>query len=371
MIKVLELIDGGFIGGGQTHILSLAGNIDADKFKTVIAASPDGEFRNIAVKLNFEFEEITLPKFFRTKYLLRLDEICRSRSIDIIHSHGGIAGMYARFYKKRNPDIKVIHTIHGIHYTNSPGFMKKFISLSVEQYLLKYTDRFICVSDSDFTEAEKIKIIDPLKTSVIKNGIDTDKFSNRKKNKLLLTKYGIKQNEMVIGNISRFDFQKNQRFIISNAGYLFEKYTGLKILLAGDGKYSDECKRLAEATGFMERFIFPGEINNPEDFYSLFDVFIFPSLWEGLSISLIESMASGNCILASDIPANKELIINNSNGLTFNLNDNSEFISKLDLLIENAALRKELSENAIKYSENFSGKNMTMKIENEYLKLIN
>ena len=63
MIKVLELIDGGFIGGGQTHILSLAGNIDADKFKTVIAASPDGEFRNIAVKLNFEFEEIHFLNF--------------------------------------------------------------------------------------------------------------------------------------------------------------------------------------------------------------------------------------------------------------------------------------------------------------------
>ena len=368
MINVLELIDGGFIGGGQTHILSLVKCLDENKFKAVIAASGKGEFRNEVKKNGFEFTQIELPKFYRSKHLKDLDKIVKDNSIDIIHSHGGVAGMYARFYKKRYGNVKTIHTIHGIHYLNSGNLVRKYFSLAIEQYLVQFTDKIICVSDADLKTAVENKIADKNKTVVINNGIDLNKFAGEKgqRNKELVNRFDIKDEDMIIGNISRFDFQKNQRFIISNSEELLKKYPNVKILLAGDGSLYEQSVQSAKETGMPERFIFTGEITNAQDYYSLFDIFIFPTLWEGLSISLIEAMASGRCILASDIHANKELITDNENGLLFNTTDPDEYLKKLFKLIEDENLRKRLSHKAVLNSINYSEDEMTRKIMKEY-----
>lgn len=371
MNNVLELIDGGFLGGGQTHLLSLVKNISGGNFKFTIAASGKGEFGKTVKRYGFEFEEIELPKIYRSKHLHSLEKIIKDKNIKLIHSHGGVAGMYARFYKKKIDNLKVIHTIHGIHYINSKNILRKHFSLAIERFLVPYTDCFICVSETDFKTAEKIKIIDRNKTTVIRNGIDLTKFSGNKKNKELCDRLGIDKDELVIGNISRFDYQKNQRFIILNSRGFLLKYPNAKILLAGGGKYFDECRKFAEETGLGDRFVFTGEITDPENYYSLIDIFVFPSLWEGLSISLIEAMASSCCILASDIDANKELINNNINGMIFNVHDKDDFTTKLFELSENKILRDKLSGKAFEDSGKYSDKEMSAKTENEYLKLLN
>lgn len=368
MIKVLELIDGGFIGGGQTHILSLAKCIDKSKFKITIAASGKGEFKDLVVAGGFEFCEIELPKFYRSKHLKKLQKIVQENSIDIIHSHGGVAGMYSRFFAKKYGNAKVIHTIHGIHYLNS-GLFRKFSTLSIEQYLVPYTNRFICVSDSDFEIAKSNKIIDSGKTSVIKNGIDIGRFARNKKDPELMSKYGIAESDFIVGNISRFDFQKNQRLIISAAQEILS-HPHVKILLVGDGKYLNDCKTFINPF-LKDRIIFTGSVKDPENFYSLMDVFVFPSLWEGLSITLIEAMAASSCILAGSIPSNRELINDNINGLLFDLNRKDEFVKKVDELISDDSLRGRLSQNASADAVNFSDEAMSKKTEREYLNLMN
>ena len=368
MVNVLELIDGGFIGGGQTHILSLVKCLDEKEYKAVIAASGKGEFMNEVMKNGFDFTGIELPKFYRSKHLKDLDKIVKENSIDIIHSHGGVAGMYSRFYKKRYGNVKTIHTIHGIHYLNSGNIFRKYFSLIIEQYLVQFTDKFICVSNADLKTAIENKIAEKNKTTVINNGIDLKKFSKEKgqRNEELVRKFQIKEEDLIIGNVSRFDFQKNQRFIIANSKELLTKYPNVKILLAGNGSFYEQCIQSAKETGSRERFIFTGEVTNAEDYYSLFDIFIFPSLWEGLSISLIEAMASGRCILASDIEANKELITGKSDGLIFNTEDPVGYLKRLTELIENKNLRTELSEKALMTSINYSEEKMSEKITNEY-----
>ncbi len=369
MKNVLEIIDGGFIGGGQTHILSLVKNLNKKNFKPVIAASANGEFKNIVKKADFEFVQVELPKIYRSKHLKDLDAIVKSHNIDIIHSHGGVAGMYSRFYKKKFNKVKVIHTIHGIHYIHSPNIFRKIFSQSIEQYLVPFTDWFICVSDSDFETALKNKIIQKDNSIVIQNGIDTSRFAKRDKNKSLMIKHGIKETDIIIGNISRFDFQKNQRFIIRNSDDVLSKYPDVKILLAGDGKYLEQCKALVKASRNPDKFIFTGEIDNAEEYYSLIDIFVFPSLWEGLSISLIEAMASGMCIMASGIAANRELIKDLSNGIIFETGDENIFKSWLERLIADKELRDKLSKRAETDSRNYSEEIMAAKISEQYFKL--
>lgn len=242
MINVLELIDGGFLGGGQTHILSIAKNIDKSKFNAIIAGSSNGKFKEETIHRGFEFTGIYLPKIYRGKYLQAIDEIVTDSDIQIIHSHGGVAGMYARFYKKKYEKVKAVHTIHGIHYTRTRNFLRKWFSHSIEQSLVKYTDKFICVSNEDKKLAEKMKIIDSSKTAIIKNGIDVSRFSGGKVHSDLKKKLGIQNDNIVIGNISRFDFQKNQRMLIDAFSELSSSNDKLRLLLAGDGQFLENCK---------------------------------------------------------------------------------------------------------------------------------
>lgn len=370
MNNVLELIDGGFIGGGQTHILSLCKGMDNSQYNPIIAANPQGGFKPLAESKGFKFRDIALPKFFRMKHLNELVKLVKEERTTLIHSHGGVAGVYARMLKKHYPEVKVIHTIHGIHYIRK-GFITRFLSLAMEQFLVKYTDRCICVSDNDLKKALKLKIADKEKTVVIKNGINLKRFERKEKDTGLMKSLGLSENDFIIGNISRFDYQKNQRLILTQAPDIIKAIPDAKFLLIGDGEYIDECKYLADVIEIKDRVVFAGEIKDVENYYSLFDIFVFPSLWEGLSITLIEAMASGCCILASDIPENRELISNGINGLVFNLNTRKDFVNKVVQLAESSGLCGLLSAQALADAQAFDEKVMAGRIQGEYAKVLN
>lgn len=370
MIKVLELVDGGFLGGGQMHILSIANNINKNIFDIVISASPAGEFRKMILRQGHRFVDINLPKIYSGSSLKHLTKIADKNEIDIIHSHGGVAGLYARMLKKERSSIKIVHTFHGFHYLNSKNIFRKFLSGSIEKYLVKYTDRFICVSDADLKIAAANNLTDPKRTVVVKNGINLQKFSNADKNFNLANRWGLKESDAVIGNISRFDYQKNQRFLIRSLKDIISQNPDVKLLLAGDGRYLEECKSLAAKFNIADKTIFTGEVNDTENYYPLIDIFIFPSLWEGLSITLIEAMASGRCIVASDIPSNRELITENKNGILFRLSNHSDLADVVTHLLNEKSKREMLSGNAIESSMDFDEKEMVIKIENIYNKVI-
>ena len=93
--------------------------------------------------------------------------------------------MYARFYKKRYGNIKTVHTIHGIHYLNSGNLLRKYLSLSIEQHLVPFTDKFICVSEADLKKAVENKIADKEKSIIINNGISRIQFKIDKKNQVI------------------------------------------------------------------------------------------------------------------------------------------------------------------------------------------
>lgn len=370
MIKVLELIDSGFIGGGQTHIISLCRNLDRNMFSTVIAADPDGDFRILAKKEGLEFTDISLHKIFRKKYLKELAELVETLKPDIIHAHGGVAGMYARFLKRDNKNLKVVYTLHGIHYIRSGNYARRFFSLAIEQYLVQYCDAYICVSNDDVKTALKYKIVSKDSVHLIPNGINISRFKSGQVDRNLKARLGISESDFVIGNISRFDEQKNQIMLINTFPEILRLIPEAKLLLVGDGILYDECMNRAEKLKIADNVVFAGSIPDPENYYPLMDLFVFPSKWEGLSITLIEAMAAGKCIAASDIPSNRELITHGQNGVLFTLGSSRALVRIIPDLFKNPDYRKDLSGNAQKSSDNYDEKTMAEKISAVYKTLI-
>lgn len=372
MINVLELIDGGFIGGGQLQTLSLCRNLSTGLIKPVVCASPCGGFKELVLVNGYSFIDIKLPKIFRSKYLKELNRIIQSEKIDLVHAHGGVAGMYARFYKKKyKNNVKVLHTIHGIHYIHSKNIIRRKLSLYIEQYLANYSDAYICETNSDFKTATELRILNPSKTEVIHNGINLSKFTSRNTDDSIGKKLKISKSDFVVGNVSRFDEQKNQKLLVEILPVLIKQIPEVKLLLVGDGYLMESVKNLAVKHGVADKVIFAGARNDLYNIYPLINIFVFPSLWEGLSLTLLEALASGKNIIAGKIPSNTEIINDGVDGLLFDLNNKSELIEMIVALYNNNEKRLLLSENAVKSSERFDEKHMTKITEQLYLKLIN
>lgn len=366
-IKILELIDGGFLGGGQANILSIAKNIDKEKFEVHVAAMGGSRFESAVRKLGVPFFPVEMPKFLRTRYLKHIQALHDKEKYDIIHSHGGVAGFYGRIMKKHNPALKSIHTIHGIHYINIDKFLRRNVSKTIEQYLIQFTDKTICVSRSDFLTAVDIKITDEFRTVVIPNGIDLNKFKPCEKNLKLLNDLGLNENNFIVGNVSRFDIQKNQKLIIETAYYLVKKYPDMRFVFVGSGKYMKKLIEFTRTSELDKYIIFAGERENPADYYSVFDLFVFPTFWEGMPYVLLEAMASKLPVICSNLPGLNEIITNNYSALTIDPNDMDELFRKITELYLNKVLSDVIGSNANKEVQKYDELKLVKDYEKVYM----
>ncbi len=365
-IKILQLIDGGFLGGGQTNVLSIAKNLDNNKFSVSIAAAGGGKFEDEVNKNNIPFYSIELPKLLRTKYLKNLESLQEQDKFDIIHSHGGVAGFYGRILKKHHAEIKSVHTIHGIHYINSGNLIRKNISRTIEQYLVQFTDRTICETHNDFLTAIKNKIADINRTDIIPNGINISKFANLKKNHVLINELGFNEQNFIVGNISRFDEQKNQKLILQAAYFLVRKYPQMRFIFVGSGNYLQQMKDLARDSNIEEYIHFAGEQDDLVKYYSIFDIFVFPTLWEGMPYVLLEAMASRLPIICSRIPNLIEVIKPDFSALVINPTDMDDLFRKISALYQSEELRNDLAQNAMIESTQYDESEIIPKIVNIY-----
>ena len=369
--KILQLIDGGFLGGGQTNVLSIAQNADKGVFEISIAARGGEKFEEEVHKSNFTFHPIELPKLMRSRYLKPLQQLHDENKYDLIHTHGGVAGFYGRILKKHNPELKCVHTIHGIHYINSGNLFRKSLSRSIEQYLVQFTDRTICETQNDYLTAVKNKIADRTKTDIIPNGINTGAYANLKKNTALLQSLGLSEENFIVGNISRFDEQKNQKLILQTAYFLVKKYPHMRFVFVGAGKNLKYMQDLARESQLEDFVLFVGEQENLKDYYSIFDIFVFPSLWEGMPYVLLEAMAARLPIICSRLPNLLEVIKPDHSALIIDPRDMDDLFRKISALYQNSDLREMLAQNAMIESTQYDVSETVPQIERIYLELLN
>lgn len=138
---------------------------------------------------------------------------------------------------------------------------------------------------------------------VINNGIDFDKFKFDKtfRNEIR-DKHKIKDNELIVGHIGRHGPQKNYPFIISSFGELVKINDNAKLILIGDVDKDDEVQSLIKKYNLQDKVICTGKVSDTYKYYSAMDLFYMPSLYEGISVAMIEAQANGlPCIVSDNI----------------------------------------------------------------------
>ncbi|MGH2075725.1 glycosyltransferase [Aerococcus urinaeequi] len=138
------------------------------------------------------------------------------------------------------------------------------------------------------------KIVKQNKVKIIKNGIDVSNYLiNEKRRNDNREKYGINESTLVIGHVGRFTYAKNHKFLLEVFNDIHNKTNNSKLILVGDGELKPKIKQYIAENNLDDSVIFTGVTNNVPMFLEIMDVYVFPSHYEGLSLSAVEAQASG------------------------------------------------------------------------------
>jgi glycosyltransferase involved in cell wall biosynthesis len=369
-IKILEMIDRSFLGGGQINLLSIAEALDKSRFDVAVCSQGNGPLVEELRHRDIRHFPVSLQKIPSRKVLKLLKNLMVSEGFEIVHTHGGVAGLYGRWAAFRSGVPIVIHTLHGIHYLHYRNIFIRWAYIFLERILSRFTKAVIFVSQADRKKGCQYKLAPVEKMKVVKNGID---FSKVKREAVITQRAGLKENlgsedSFLIGTVARIHRQKNIPCLIKAAAVLSNRIPRAKIIIVGDGPMMTEVKNLIERFGLQKMVLMLGERSDVYQIMSLFDIFVLTSLWEGLPYVLMEAGVLGKPVVASDIEGVREIILDGESGLLVPRDDPQTLVEVLMRLEADPQLRFKLGRSLQKkIKDEYSLSRMIKEIENIYL----
>ena len=318
MIKVVQFIHGMCMGGAETLVKEYCLKLDKTKFEVVLLClnrcnTPYEEIlekENIKIIYVDDFfsdkirkgKNIFCKVFRRFLYFKNIKKIIENEKPDIIHTHLTLNKflLFVKFSKK----IKIFHTVHTepkLLWTN--GFDEYIDKLSLKILKRKYFLRFITLHKEMNNEVNNIFNVS--NSIVLNNGIDFDKFKGVQTKTQIRIEEKIPNDAFVVGNIGRLSNAKNQLFLIDVFEEIYAKNNNAFLIIVGKGILRKKIEEKIRNKGLEKRCLILEERTDVPRLMKIMDVFVFPSLYEGLGIVLIEAQKSKiPCIVSDKIPDN-------------------------------------------------------------------
>ncbi|MCL6294996.1 glycosyltransferase family 1 protein [Jejuia spongiicola] len=375
-IRVLQVFTIMNRGGAESMIMNYYRKLDRNQvqFDFLVhrkeKAAFDDEIESLGGKI-YRFDPIS--PFFPKKYYNELRTFFKEHTeYSIIHSHlNTFSSFPLKIARKFNIPCRIAHAHIAIDKVNLASFLnlkespketlKKLIKLQLKKRVKKdATHLFSCgekagnwlFGDTPFT--------------TMNNAIDTEKF---KYDKLTSTAYKKKfnfQNEIVIGHIGRFVSQKNHSFLLQIFAALLKRQSNYTLALIGDGPLRESLEKEAEKLKITDKVHFLGVRTDIPQLCQMMDIFVFPSFYEGLPVTLIEAQASGLKIFASNSITNEVHLTDNIQFLS--INKTADEWAKKIIELESIE-KKDQTEKIIK--ANYDIVSNTVQIQEFYMQQVN
>ncbi len=296
-------------------------------------------------------------------YLKELKIILKEGKYKIVHSHINALSVFPLYAaKKVGVPIRIAHS-HST--TNKKEWKKNLLKQMLRPFSKRYATDYICCSELAGRWLFGDKAYDNGEVYLLNNAIDLDKFAyDENVRKAKRKELKISDDTLVIGHIGRFVAQKNHTFLIDIFNELHKQNKNSLLLLAGQGPLIDEIKNKVNDLNLTESVKFLGQRNDANELYQAFDVFLLPSLYEGLPVVGVEAQAAGCLSILSDDMTKETRVLNSTKFIS--LNENASFWAN-KILSSNKKFVRKNSINEMT-NNNFNIKKEAKKIENKYLK---
>lgn len=301
-IRVAHVI-GKWLGGGvEAVVMNYYRNIDKQLIQFDFICDEDStnipydEIESLGGKV------ILIPPYQKViSYHKKLKRILKDGNYKIVHSHINTLSVFSLFAAKcAKVPIRIAHS----HSTTNPREKKKnLLKQALRPFSKLFATDYFCCSELAGRWLFGDKMFDMSKVYLLNNAIDLDRFryDSEVRNKKRI-ELNIKSDTLVVGHIGRFVEQKNHRFLIDIFNEINKKNNNSLLILAGQGPLMNEIKEKVKKLNLEDNVLFLGQRNDANELYQVFDLFLLPSLYEGLPVVGVEAQASGNlCFLSNDM----------------------------------------------------------------------
>ncbi len=334
-LRVLHICQRMESAGVQSFLMNMYRNIDKSKVKfDFLVHYKENQFYDEEIEKNGgKIYKLSVREDYNLfKYLRELDFFFKTHKYDIVHGHMDTLGFfYLKYAKKYNVPIRIAHA----HTDSVQNGIKKIPRLlMIKLYGKNANYHFACSQDSG-----KFMFKDNFK--IFRNGIDTQKFIyNEDIRKKVRTKFKI-DDKFVIGNVGRLHVVKNQEFIFKIIKELKKLIPNIFLLLIGDGELESYLKNKIMEYKIEENVLILKNRNDVNELYQAMDLFVLPSLFEGIPLVGIEAQTAGLPCIFSDKVNNELSITNNCHFIAL---DNIEEWKTKILEIKDGFVRKNVKD---------------------------
>ena len=366
MIRILQCVNDMHRAGLETMLMNYYRNIDRTKIQFDFLCNKtkpgayDSEIESLGGRI---FRTPGLNPIKYPKYLAYMKELFRKYpEYKIVEAHNGALGVYALHAAKLNNIENRIFHAHGASITKDWKLPLKLICKSRLKANINY--QYSCGIAAAECYFGKDTVVNG-DFELIPNAIEVEKFlfNSDTRNKLR-SKYNLK-NKHVVGHVGRFMAQKNHTFLLDVFAEYAKTDADARLVLLGDGKLMNSIKSKAKELSIADKILFVGNVGNANEWYSAFDLFVLPSIWEGLPVVGVEAQAADlPCIFSTAVT--KEIGLSEKS-VFLSLNSNVEkWVKAFKIGIENDN-RKDNSE--LIRNNNYDIKLEAIKLQNRYLEM--
>lgn len=300
----------------------------------------------------------------------KLKKIIEENDYDAIHCHTPMGAVVTRLaaVKARKKGTKIIYTAHGFHFYKGASKKNWLLFYNAEKFLARYTDCLITINKEDY-ELSKERFNNIKRIYHVNGvGVDISRFhSVDADTKLSLrAEYGYSPDDFLMIYPADFCERKNQYMLFDSLKLLLEKHNNFRLLLPGLEEKAEPFIEYAKQLGVYDNVNILGYRRDIDRLVSMCDVSVSSSRQEGLPINLIEAMAIGNAIVATDVRGNNDLVENNKNGYLVPLGDSRKMAECILKLYDSPQLCREFNENNRIMVEKYSVRNVIEDMTNIY-----
>jgi glycosyltransferase involved in cell wall biosynthesis len=321
---------------------------------------------------------ITVPSLVRKinpihdiKTFWSLYRLMRRERPTIVHTHTSKAGILGRLAARVTAVPCIVHTFHGhVFYGHFGPLVTRFFIL-METYFASITHKIVALTEKEKKDYIKYAVCRPNKLTTIHSGVEIHRFLNtristfEKKNKLNLS-----PQKQIVGTVGWLLPIKGPMILLKAMDHVWKNNNDAQLVFVGKGELEEELKKEAAHMGVSEKVKFLGWRDDIDEIMPIVDIFVLPSLNEGMGRVLVEAMASGKPIIASRTGGIPDLIKHQENGLLVPPGDERALADAILRLIKYPQEAKAMGQKGKVFCQHFTVESMIEKIDALYTRLL-
>lgn len=384
--KVLHIIDSGGLYGAEVLLLNLMTEQVKMGLEPAIASIGEKNIEEKPIETEAIERGLNVKKFRMRSGpnyagALKIIRFAQKEGFNIIHSHGYKGNILFGLLPKKIRKLPIVATLHG--WTSSDSFTRMKMYEWLDAFSLKFIDAVVLVNKGMFSNP-KLKSLNNIKFYIINNGIPIPDLQYNNSNDQPFNQSVTQQTQQTqrtqltnsldssildfcskqytIGSIGRLSEEKGYRYLIEAFNLLIQKGINSNLIIIGEGKERNFLERLIEKYRLTDRVLLPGYCFSARNYLTYLDIFVLPSLTEGLPITLLEAMQAKVPIVATRVGGIPDVLKNNIDALLVEPRDQENLAKSINLVFDNSKLGDRLvSRSYNKVMSEYTVEKMAMK----------